>query len=920
MNLVNQYFSMLKKTGLCLTFLFVIYPVLTGQVLKPYLQSPSDSSVWITWKTGSGTESKVLYGNDSLTLVNQVTGNCEVLTDTGYTGNYFYHSVRLTGLQPARFYYYQVITGSLHSDICRFRTQPEVGQDPAVYRILVLGDHQIKGDDRYERLMRAARGNVVEKYGGTFEEQINLIVNDGDQVDQGTLDQYENVHFGPSAVLSGNVAIMTTVGNHEFYGTSGIEAYYKHFFYDDLSYHGIVSPGGENYYSYQEGNIAFIHLSSEHPTDEQIEWVQQIVDSVKTDHSVKWLVSIAHRPIQAEQFVGDISDYVRTRIIPVLAQTEKSTLFIAGHHHLYARGQVRDFPMYHIISGAASWDQFWGQSVEKDFDDVQKTIDYWAYQIVTFDNAKGSMTVDSYAIGSPKLGLTLNNKLIDSFYRKPSVARPSKPSIITVPTDTITLPYIFTGSPYASASSELLNSTQFQIARDTIFSAPLADLIRDYENLFGTTGSPDYLPVDINKDVNILQYAIGKDKLPNGAYFIRTRHRDRNISWSEWSACVRFVIKGSVTGFTRISSPKRVYKPNESIAVDYEFGPGNARDWIGMYKFGDTPGSTPSADWEYVNGSSGRITLQVAVSGKYFIAFFENDGYTEIAGRIEVYVGDIPVLSLNKAGYAPGEGIQVSYSNAPGLPDDWLGIYNLDDNPGAVGSVKWQYTTGKSGVIAFTGLPSGYYFVSYFLENEYTEASERITFPVGTDLARVAVDQSVYQAGQPINIRFDDGPGTPLDWIGLFRQNSLPGTPSLVDRQFIENRRSGNVVFNLMLDTGDYYAGMFFNNTSIRISGKVPFTVEAGSYTDNPATISGDIQIYPSPAAGRIRITTSIALSKELTMRILSMTGEALFIMQFPASFNGHSEEIDLSGLPAGIYIACFRSDNLVRTKKIILK
>ena len=76
---------------------------------------------------------------------------------------------------------------------------------------------------------------------------------------------------------------------------------------------------------------------------------------------------------------------------------------------MYARGQLRDSAMYHIISGAASWDQFWGQSTEVDFDDVQKTIDYWAYQIVDLDLQARRMEVECYAIGSPLLGFTLDN-------------------------------------------------------------------------------------------------------------------------------------------------------------------------------------------------------------------------------------------------------------------------------------------------------------------------------------------------------------------------------------------------------------------------------------------------------------------------------------------------------------------------------
>ncbi len=103
------------------------------------------------------------------------------------------------------------------------------------------------------------------------------------------------------------------------------------------------------------------------------------------DDSVDFIISVNHRPIQAEQYIGDISTWVRNEIIPILSETPKHVLNYGGHHHLYHRGQLTDYPLYHIINGAASWDQMWGMSSEQDYDDVQKTIDYWGYQILEFD-------------------------------------------------------------------------------------------------------------------------------------------------------------------------------------------------------------------------------------------------------------------------------------------------------------------------------------------------------------------------------------------------------------------------------------------------------------------------------------------------------------------------------------------------------
>ena len=885
-----------------LVFILYLYPDLRAQEIRPYLQSPTDSTIRITWKTDSSEESLVYYGQDSLNLSEIASGNCQVLSDVGYDANYFYHEVHLTGLAADQFYYYRVVTGTLHSSIYRFRTQPEPGESMGIFRFLIFGDHQVKADDRYERLLMAAQKKVLEKYGGPVEEHINLIINDGDQVDQGTLDQYEFVHFGPSSVLSGNIPIMTTVGNHETYGTLGLSAYYAHFFYDDLGYKEIPSPGVEDYYSYQVKDVVFVHLSSEHPTEDQVAWVQQIVDSIQYDPDVNWLISVAHRPIQAEQFVGDISPYIRERIVPVLAETEKSTLLITGHHHLYARGQVRDFPMYHIISGGGSWDQYWGQSTEKDFDDVQKTIDYWTYQIVTVDGSSREMVVESYAIGSPKLGFTLDNVLIDSFYRKFPAVQPDQPRVTESPVDSITLPFTFSSSPYQTSSQEPVNSVQFQIATDSIFTDIKIDLIRDFENLFGTTGSPDYLPVDIHDTVDIFQYTIRKNGLANGSYHLRIRHRDRNITWSEWSVPIEFKVKGSSGGFTAISTDTSILKPNEPVEVTYVFGPGNERDWIGLYHTGETPGTTPSTDWQYVTGSTGSVQLSATESGKYYIAFFEDDSYIELADRLIIYIASEPELTMNKAGYEVNEEVIVSYSNAPALEKDWIGIYRVGDTPGMGGSTLWKYTSGSSGQIRFPdGLAVGYYFANYFLDDGYIEAGKREVFSVGSSLATVYLLEETFRQGDTVSIVYDHAPGMEKDWIGIFRQNAPPGTAPLVYRTYLEGAQSGEINFIANLDTGSYYAALFIDDSFSRVSDKASFLVESNALQVKQ-TAAASIRLFPNPSSGMIKINYSDFPQEDAILKIISLAGDVVYSKHIlSSSFTGELE-LDLSELVPGVF------------------
>lgn len=133
----------------------------------------------------------------------------------------------------------------------------------------------------------------------------------------------------------------------------------------------------------------------------------------------------------------------------------------------------------------------WGMSSEKDYDDVQKTIDYWGYQILEFDFEQKEMKAECYAIGNKEL--VLDNILIDSFHRTLGKAAPQKPEITETP-DTLSLPYIFKGSPYSTSTDEALNSTQFQFSLSPDFSTLELDKVQDVENLYGSTGSPWHTP------------------------------------------------------------------------------------------------------------------------------------------------------------------------------------------------------------------------------------------------------------------------------------------------------------------------------------------------------------------------------------------------------------------------------------------
>lgn len=808
--------------------LFVCTATAHAQI-SPYLQTPTANSIWVSWKTASGTESRVEFGQAQDQLTQVVNGSVQQLG-----ANYLYHSAQLTGLQPDTFYYYRVKTGTTTSAVARFKTQPLPGAQNGHFRILVMGDNQIIADNRYERLVRAARAKLESMYSQPIEAAVNMVVNVGDQVDVGTLEQYEQVHFKMSAPVSANLPIMTTVGNHEYYYDGDLALYQAHFFYQGLRYQGIAGAANESYYANQVGRVLFVHLNSMNTDSAQEAWLRSVVAAADRDTSVDWVISLLHHPYQAEQYVGDISQTLRNSWMSILAQSKKHVLNIGGHHHLYARGQTREWPTYHMISGGTAWDQYWGQSREENFDDVQKTIANWAWQIIDIDIPNRSMTVETYAEAHPIVyrtqGFNYNSRLIDRFEKKLDDVAPGRPTIQNTIGAPVTLPYTFNSSAFNSSTGETLNSTQFQIATDSAFRNLSVDRIRDFEDIYGDTGAPLYEPVDVNRGVNILSWTVPAFGLPNGSYYVRVRHRDANVTWSPWSEVKAFTITGSNNGTPSISITQSIYPPPEPVVVTHTNGYGLERDWIGVFRKGSTPSSATTVARQYVSAPNGTVSFPALPAGReYFAAFFTDDTYTEIAPRVGFFVGDEVGLSIPKDHYAVGEGVPFTWNAAPGGSTDWIGIYRVGHVPGAQTSTQWQYTPTESGTATLSGLSKGYYFAAFFLNDAYFEASERVFFSVGEQIASVSMPITAVPPNTDFTVSFSNGPGTPKDYIGIFRAGATPGVDVLVDYLYVDGKPAGSVTFTNDLPEGDYFLALYINDSYTEVSNRVAFRIGNGS-------------------------------------------------------------------------------------------
>lgn len=197
------------------------------------------------------------------------------------------------------------------------------------------------------------------------------------------------------------------------------------------------------------------------------------------------------------------------------------------------------------------------------------------------------------------------------------------------------------------------------------------------------------------------------------------------------------------------------YFPGEAISVSFTGGPGNPKDWIGIYPEGVTPGSTGSTLWNYVNGTrtagaglrEGSMTFGqgLNLAGVWTAYLLVNDGYTVVTNAsFNVIEPTAPAVRPSANRYAPGQAITIGFTNGPANPKDWIGVYPEGVIPGSTGSTIWFYVDGTqsgntgraSGSVTFpNGLATTGSYRAFLLENDgYTVlSSERIR--VGTATA-----------------------------------------------------------------------------------------------------------------------------------------------------------------------------------------
>ena len=329
--------------------------VFTQTVIRgPYLQSPTESTIVIKWRTDAPTNSKVQYGT-SLSNLDLVASS---------NGSNTNHTITLTNLTPATTYYYSVGNTTIQlttpSDSFRFKTNPIPG-DAVPTRVWAIGDFG-KGNTE-----QVAVKNSYLTYSDSIPTDVWIWL--GDNVyNDGTDAEYQQKLFqlnGFSDVFNW-LPFWPSPGNHD-YNTVWEESAFFGIPYSNIAFEDHKGPyfdmvhvptqaeaGGypsqyELFYSFDYGDVHFLSLNSEvydfTQTFSGINQMKQWIEQDLMQNTRTFTVAYFHQPpySKGSHDSDDPQELVmkamRERVVPLLEDYDID-LVVCGHSHVFERSKM----------------------------------------------------------------------------------------------------------------------------------------------------------------------------------------------------------------------------------------------------------------------------------------------------------------------------------------------------------------------------------------------------------------------------------------------------------------------------------------------------------------------------------------------------------------------------------------------------
>ncbi len=189
--------------------------------------------------------------------------------------------------------------------------------------------------------------------------------------------------------------------------------------------------------------------------------------------------------------------------------------------------------------------------------------------------------------------------------------------------------------------------------------------------------------------------------LSGGYYYAALFNKDNIV----YASSIVFNIPVETSG-SYVKTSASIYPDGNTILVNYKDIGYSSKDWIGIYKKDQIPGSGPQAlVWNYAANDSSTIEFTSLAIGDYVVYLLCCDGYDIKAKYDFKVVGtNTPSLVLTQFAYNYGDPLEFTYNDPAFSSTDWLGIYKASEIPGGAGvySTWWRYMPDKNGTMLFS--------------------------------------------------------------------------------------------------------------------------------------------------------------------------------------------------------------------------
>lgn len=287
-------------------------------LIDPHLQLGNQESegtlldrITVCWENSQATTGTVLYG----TTFPPDTPVNDLITSSR-------HEVMLTGLNPATRYFYQVLAGTSVGPIASFRTAPLDPHQP--FRFAYIAD------TRDQHTIHQALIYLSRSWNPLF------IIHGGDMVRNGTDKAQWLTYFDIERPLLQFAPIAPVIGNHD------IGLYADHFSVP-LNLHP-----SEFIFSWNYGNIHFLHTTTEHPSGEQDTLISLDLAQASASYpNPRFIVVVMHRNVYSNWagydggHWGD-ENYPYSTIWGPMFEQAKVAVVLQAHAHLYERFEPID--------------------------------------------------------------------------------------------------------------------------------------------------------------------------------------------------------------------------------------------------------------------------------------------------------------------------------------------------------------------------------------------------------------------------------------------------------------------------------------------------------------------------------------------------------------------------------------------------